>query len=485
MLQRTDIGDVRRVIRSAMTASRCILGVAVLALLAVCADAEVPPAASQMHSPEAAGGAGSMGTFWSRYRLEFGIAAFLVIAESVLIGLLLYERRARRRSMRAVRESEAVSSAVLASMSSNIAILDRGGRIVRVNDAWQRFAAVGTVGDNYVGACRVAADAGDEIAAALLPRLEQVLSVGGEGFSVERTGVGSGPEDDWFELRVEPLAIAEGGAVLTYTDITARKRAEREAVSQMQVLAHVSRAITLGALSGSLAHELNQPLTAILSNAQVAAKLLSREPLPDDEIAEILNDIVSDTKRASEVIRRLRALLREGETEHAMLDINDVVSNTVRLVADDIIIRKVRLNVELESDLPPITGDAVQLQQVILNLIMNAMDALEQMPATDRALSVATGMSDELLTIRVEDAGPGAPAELRARMFDPFVTTKASGLGLGLYINRAIITAHGGDITALPNTAGGLTMQVTLPCLAEAVGRVGPWDTTTSEIAAD
>lgn len=251
---------------------------------------------------------------------------------------------------------------------------------------------------------------------------------------------------------------------------TARERAERDAMSRLQMLAHASRASTLGALSGSLAHELNQPLTAILTNAQVAAKMLSLEPLRRDEIREILDDIVSDTKRASEVIRRLRKLLRADDADHKPVYVNDIVSTTIRLVADDIIVRKVNLGVELESGLPPIVGDAVQLQQVLLNLLVNAMDALEQVAPADRMLTVTTAKNDRVLTIRVVDAGTGAPPDVIARMFDPFVTTKSSGLGLGLYINRSIIAAHGGEIRASANPQGGLAMEVTLPCPLDAAG---------------
>lgn len=248
----------------------------------------------------------------------------------------------------------------------------------------------------------------------------------------------------------------------------ARERAERDAMSRLQALAHASRATTLGALSGSLAHELNQPLTAILSNAQVAAKLLTFEPPRNDEVREILDDIVSDTKRATEVIRRLRKLLRADDTEHGPVDINEIVSNTIRLVADDIIVRKVRLSVELESGLPPVVGDAVQLQQVVLNLLVNAMDALEQIAPADRRLNVATAMKDAALAIRVVDAGPGAPPEVLARMFEPFVTTKSGGLGLGLFINRSIIEAHGGAIRATAAAPTGLAMEITLPCRLDA-----------------
>lgn len=266
---------------------------------------------------------------------------------------------------------------------------------------------------------------------------------------------------------------------------TARQRAERDAMSRLQMLAHASRTNTLGALSGSLAHELNQPLTAILTNAQVAGKLLSFEPPRRDDIREILDDIVSDTKRASEVIRRLRKLLRADDADHKPVDVNDIVSTTIRLVADDIIVRKVRLSVELESGLPPIIGDGVQLQQVVLNLLVNAIDALEQVAPERRLVSVTTARKDRTLAIRVVDAGPGAPPDVLARMFEPFVTTKSSGLGLGLYINRSIIATHGGDIRASAAPQGGLAMEITLPCaldVAEPVAVVEPTAPEATEV---
>ncbi|MGH7552110.1 MAG: sensor histidine kinase, partial [Longimicrobiales bacterium] len=376
-----------------------------------------------------------------------------ILAETFTTALV------RQRSALALKDSEALSSAVLASMSSNVAILDRAGRIVRVNEAWRRFSLAhgvsdernGFVGESYVEVCRVAAADGVQTAARILSMIEEVLTGRGQGFSLEHPCTTAGAEV-WLELRVEPLALPEGGAVVTYTDITPRKAAERDALSRLQVLAHVSRAITLGALSGSLAHELNQPLTAILSNAQAAIRFLALDPPRVSAVGEILHDIASDTRRASEVIRGLRKLLRAEEAEYLPIDINTVVGDAVRVVADDVVIRKTRIELELDEEVPPVKGDAIQLQQVIMNLLLNALDAMEGTVLEERKLGIATSRDAEgRVEIRVADRGPDTSQTALDRIFEPFFTTKAGGLGLGLYIARSIIEAHGGAIRAQKN----------------------------------
>ncbi len=398
------------------------------------------------------------------------VTGLRMVADTFATALML------RRSALAVKESEALSSAVLASMSSNVAILDRQGTIVRVNDAWRRFARDcgvadernAFVGENYLAVCRAAAADGILTAGRIVRLVEAVLTDRESGFSLEHV-CSSGGADVWLELRVEPLVRAEGGAVVTYTDITSRKVAEHEALSRLQVLAQVTRAITLGALSGSLAHELNQPLTAILSNAQAALRFLAVQPPRLSAVSDILHDIASDTRRASEVIRGMRRLLRAGEPEYVTLDINAVITDALRLVADDAVIRRARVDLALDPSVPYVRANAIQLQQVIMNLLMNALDAVESVPVEERRLGVDTTRTPEgRVEVRVVDRGPGASQEALDQVFEPFFTTKSGGLGLGLYIARSIIEAHGGVIRALKNPDCGLTMLISLPSVAAA-----------------
>jgi C4-dicarboxylate-specific signal transduction histidine kinase len=214
-------------------------------------------------------------------------------------------------------------------------------------------------------------------------------------------------------------------------------------------------------LAGSLAHELNQPLTAVTMNAQAGRRLLDQGSRV--ELGEILRDIGRDATRAGEVIHRLRALLRNGEPERKPLDINQLVTDVAILIRHDLERARVSLRLTRSEHLPLISGDAVQLQQVILNLLLNASDALAGVPDGSGLIEVATqNHQPGRVIITVRDSGIGVPEAELANIFQPFVTTKAHGLGMGLSISRSIIEAHGGRIWATRNEDHGLTMHVEL-----------------------
>jgi PAS domain S-box-containing protein len=222
------------------------------------------------------------------------------------------------------------------------------------------------------------------------------------------------------------------------TDITERKRAEAERHQLQQELSHVARVTMMGELTSSLAHELNQPLTAILSNAQTAQRLLADGQPDREELREILADIVADDDRAGEIIQRLRTLLKKGELEFRELDVNELVLDVARLVGSNAIIKSISVTLDLASDLPRVRADRVQLQQVILNLMLNALDAVMSRPAADRKLLVSTEAgTDGTVHVAVRDSGPGIPPDKLERVFEPFFTTKASGMGMGLAIARS------------------------------------------------
>ena len=271
----------------------------------------------------------------------------------------------------------------------------------------------------------------------------------------------------WFLARGR-LPRHEDGTVRhllgTYTDITERKEAEVEVERQRNELAHLSRVTMLGTLSGSLAHELNQPLTAILSNAQAALRLLAREGANLNEVRDTLNDIVEDNRRASDIIRRLRLLLKKGDSHHLPLAINELVQDTLKLVHRDLVSNRVTVHTQLALELPAITGDPVQLQQVLLNLMMNACGAMVRSPAAERKLLVRTALiQDQSVRVSIKDQGCGIPAQNLERIFDPFFTTHEQGMGLGLTISRAIIAAHRGKLWAENNGEGGASLHFVLP----------------------
>jgi signal transduction histidine kinase len=252
------------------------------------------------------------------------------------------------------------------------------------------------------------------------------------------------------------------------TNALASAQAEREAARLRQDLAHIGRVSAMGELTASLAHELNQPLTAILNNAEVALQHLDASPLNLVGLREILADIVADDKRAAEVIRRLRALVRKGELAHVPLDINDVVAEVAQLVRNDVVLRKVPMTVDLASDLPGIRGDRIQLQQVVLNMVLNGLEAMLEPNGRDRALAIRTAREgDAAVMITVEDSGVGIDVDDVERLFEPLYTTKPEGLGMGLAIARTIVHAHGGQLRASNNVSGGATFGFTLPVCGE------------------
>ena len=247
-------------------------------------------------------------------------------------------------------------------------------------------------------------------------------------------------------------------------------RTERyELQRNRQELAHLTRVSTLGELASSLAHELNQPLTAILSNAQAAQRFMATQPINLAEVREILRDLVEDNHRASEVLRRIRALVKKGELEAAPLSLARVIGDVVLLVHSDAIVRGIRVLPNINASLPPVQGDSVQVQQVVLNLLLNAFHATESRSAHDREIVVDAALDGAgMVRVSVRDRGPGLAADKLDKLFKPFYTSKRDGLGLGLSISRTIVEMHGGRIWAENNTGQGATFHFTLPIATEA-----------------
>ena len=262
------------------------------------------------------------------------------------------------------------------------------------------------------------------------------------------------------------VVTCDGDKILSMVrDITDRRRAELEADSHRRELAHLGRVATLGELSGTLAHELSQPLTAVLSNAQAARRLIDRNPPDVGEIRGALDDIIRNDKRAGAVIDGLRALLRKGDSRRQPVDLNEVVRETLDLAIGELLSRRVTVTRALADAIPRVEADRVQLQQVVLNLVMNACDAMDGTPAADRRLLVTTANGDGLVRLAVADHGGGIPEGQLERVFEPFVTFRDQGLGLGLAISRSIVTDHGGSIRAENNPGGGATFHCALPAM--------------------
>jgi signal transduction histidine kinase len=247
----------------------------------------------------------------------------------------------------------------------------------------------------------------------------------------------------------------------------ARKQGELEAQRLRQDLTHIGRVSALGELTASLTHELSQPLTAILSNAQTAQRLVAADIVDLESVREILSDIVADDKRAAAVINGLRALIKKGEPEFMPLDLNVIVGEVTWLLRSDTITRHVSMSLELAPDLPRVHGDRVQLQQVVLNLVLNGFEAMREPHAGARTLVIRTARDAATLRVTVQDSGPGIAEKDLGRIFEPLYTTKAEGLGMGLAIVRTIVHAHGGAVGVENNPQGGASLHVTLPVAPE------------------
>jgi two-component system sensor kinase FixL len=247
-------------------------------------------------------------------------------------------------------------------------------------------------------------------------------------------------------------------------DVTERKQAEMEAARQRAELGHLSRVALVGEMATSLAHELNQPLTAIVTNARAAQRFIAHGDLNPLELSEILTDIGDDGHRASEVIRGIKGMVRRVESERHALDLNLVVASVLRLVRADAIAQGCTLATELEPALPPVLGDTVQLQQVLLNLIINAFDAMRKMPCDPCRVEITSQYVDEQsVEVSVRDFGPGLPADASARVFERFYSTKDDGMGVGLTIALSIVEAHAGTLRAENAEGGGARFWFRVP----------------------
>jgi signal transduction histidine kinase len=242
-----------------------------------------------------------------------------------------------------------------------------------------------------------------------------------------------------------------------------RRTAEVQSRQRMAELAHINRFSTAGELTASIAHEINQPLGSILTNAETAQSILASKNPDIDELNNIVNDILQDDRRASEVIRRMRSLLRKAPFEPKDIDLNELVRETVEFLSALAVGRAVKLGSLVWPSALPIVGDRIQLQQVILNLVVNAIDAMADRPGDDRVISIRTSRAGNSAEMAISDRGPGIPEDKLNEVFEPFFTSKSKGMGMGLSIARTIVEAHDGQISADNEPGRGAVFRIKLP----------------------
>jgi C4-dicarboxylate-specific signal transduction histidine kinase len=250
------------------------------------------------------------------------------------------------------------------------------------------------------------------------------------------------------------------------TEIKDRQRAEEALQKAQAELAHVSRLMTLGELTASISHEVNQPLAAVVTNGQICLRLLALETPRPDDVRAAVERIVRDANRASDVLQRIRALAKRSEPQMVLLDINDVIREAVPLVQREVFNHGASLRTELASALPPVLGDRVQLQQVIINLLINGVEAMAPIMDRPREILIRSRHEAGEVHVAVRDSGIGIDSKTAEQLFSAFFTTKPSGMGMGLSISRSIIRAHGGRLWVSPNPDHGADFQFTVPISA-------------------
>lgn len=414
-------------------------------------DAEIPPG-TVVNFKEP--------SFWQQYRdlALAGVAVMLV--QSILIGALLVERRRRRRTAAALSESEHGMKLAAQAARLSMWVLDTQGADARpvlpkrrsTDDAMRRFADFNTLLAGVHPGDRASVEAA------------VVNARAGEGrLDVEFRQVGSDGEQRWVAARghTEP---GRGQRMLGVAmDITERKQAELQATQDRSALRHITRVSLLGQLSASIAHQLNQPLASILGNAEAARLMLDRHPLDLAELRLICDDIAASDQRAADVIRQLGALFKRNELERVALDLNVLVRDSLELIRGDLLARQMSVVTDLSAVLPAVAGDRVHLQQLILNLVTNAADAMHGNPEDRRQMIVNTALKDSMVQLCVADSGHGIAASDMQSIFEPFWTSKVNGMGMGLAICHSIAAAHQGSLTVATAAQGGAVFCLQLP----------------------
>ena len=402
-------------------------------------------------------------SLWEQHRgLILGTAAVVGLQSLLILGLIVQRSRLKR-AEGSLRDSERRMSLAAEAANLSMWVWD----VVR-DEVWMTEkgrALFGLMPDKRLDYAALVAHVHPEDRAARDAAIRRALETQGE-YAMEYRVLLPDGQVRWIAGRGR--AEFEGGKPLRMRgvslDITERRQAELEAAQQRQALAHASRLTTVGELTASITHEITQPLGAILSNAETAEILLESKQPQLEEVQRILADIRKDDLRASEIIRRMRELLGKRELELKLIDLNAVTSDVLRLVDGETRRRGVKIEKQFADNLPFVRGDAIHLQQVLLNLILNGLEAMSESSESNRRLTMRTAYDGKSnAEVAVEDSGHGIPSDRLPRLFDSFFTTKSHGMGLGLSIVRSIVEAHGGRIWAENNSSGGACFRFTLP----------------------
>ncbi len=399
-------------------------------------------------------------TSWEKYWREISLGIAVLLLQAVLIAALLFERRTRRRTASALEEAQEQMSLAARAAGLSLWVWDAArDKVMATTHSWRHAdpRQQEPIAFKDVLAAAHPADRAD------LQRAAEVALATGSELDVEyrlaepRGGV------RWIAARGRAELGKDRQLFGVALDVTERKSAELRAAQDRAALRHMTRVSMMGQLSAAIAHQLNQPLAAILGNAEAAQKMLGRANVDLEELRAICSDIVSEDQRAAETIRRLSALYKRGDIKTEPLYLNALIRETLDLLRTELLTRQVTPVAVLVPELPLVEGEHVQLQQVLLNLVLNAADALAGIDAAKRRLEICTRYDAATVQLLVIDNGPGIRPEELERVFEPFWSTKEGGTGMGLAICQSILSVHHGSIAATNNAGGGTTFCVSIP----------------------
>lgn len=404
------------------------------------------------------------------FPLDLAVGEIRVRGRRLFTGILR-EITQRKRAQSALTESERKFRSLIETAGSAIVVLAPDHRVLEWNDEAERI--YGYKRDEILGKDYFEHFLPPEVRDAVAADIEEVLrgkkTIGFENPILSRNG--RRHDMVWNVSRVVDAEGRPTGIMAIGQDITERKRLEQEAQRRLQELAHVSRAQSISEVASGLAHEINQPLTAIVSYAEACRLILGRDEVDAELLRRSLADIVKQGERASEIINRLREFVRRDRIEREPVDLNALVRGALELLRHELAVHGVQVQLALEERLLSVRASRVQIEQVLFNLVRNAIDAMDA--SAVRELEIHTAMmrgEQPALAVAVSDTGEGLPPDALESLFDPFFSTKPGGMGLGLSISRSIVEAHGGRIWAVAREGGGTTFRFTLP-FEEAGGR--------------
>ena len=406
----------------------------------------------------------------TEFPMYLAVGEAQVGGEQIFVGIVR-DISDRKAAELALREGELRLRSILDTVPDSIIVIDHGGIVQSFSEAAERlfgYQSAEVIGRNV---------------SMLMPSpyreahdgyLERYLRTGERRIiGIGRVVVGLRKNGETFpmELHVGEFGLA-GGRFFTgfVRDLTEQQAAKRRIQDLQAELLHASRLSAMGQMASTMAHELNQPLTAVMNYLEATRHLLQDRPQASARIDDLIGRAVAQAERAGDVIRQLRQFVRKGEADRRAESLNKLVEEALALALVGARQLGIRVSVDLDPDLRPVLADGVQIQQVLLNLVRNAVEAMQTVDRRELVIATRPLTGGEMAEVRVIDSGPGIPPEIAERLFQPFVTSKPSGMGLGLSICREIVEAHHGQLSAAPNPSGGTIFQMSLPALKEQDG---------------